>query len=250
VDDRAKVYVVGAGPGDPDLLTRKALKVLIGADVVIYDRLVSPEILSLANPSAQLIYAGKSYGHQEEVQSEIFACFLRLAHSARTIVRLKSGDPMVFGRGGEELDFLVRHGFEVELVPGVSAAIAAPGLAGIPLTLRGVAASFAVVAGHRESVEELDWSAFKHVDTLVVLMGVQQRVAIACGLIAKGRTAQTPVAFIENASTDRERIVETTLGEVALGRVDVEAPSVFVIGEVVRMRARMKRLRIVEEVVR
>ena len=248
MDDRAKVYVVGAGPGDPELLTRKAMRALLDADVVIYDRLVSPEILSLVNPSAQLIYAGKAYGHQEEVQSEIFACFLRLAHSAKVIVRLKSGDPMVFGRGGEELDFLVRHGFDVEMIPGVSSAIAAPGLAGIPLTMRGVASSFAVVAGHRESVEETDWNALRHIDTLVILMGVQHRVAIACGLIAKGRTAQTPVAFVENASTERERIVETTLGEVALGRTDVEAPAVFVIGEVVRNRARMKRLRMVEEV--
>ena len=248
MDNRAKVFIVGAGPGDPDLLTRKALKVLQLADVVIYDRLVSAEVLALANPEAQLIYAGKDYGQQEEIQNEIFAWFLRLAHSAKVIVRLKSGDPMVLGRGGEELDFLNRHGFTVELVPGVSSAIAAPGLAGIPLTMRGVAASFAVVAGHRESLDEIDWSTFRKIDTLVVLMGVQQRVAIACGLIAKGRGAHEPVAFIENASLENERVVESTLGEVALGRTDVSPPAVFVIGEVVRLRSQMKRLRMAEAV--
>lgn len=248
MDGRAKVFIVGAGPGDPDLLTRKALTVLQRADVVIYDRLVSTEILSLVNPNAELIFAGRDSAQQDDIQDEIFAWFLRLAHSARNIVRLKCGDPMVFGRGGEELDFLNRHGFPVELIPGVCSAIAGPALAGIPVTLRGVAGSFAVVAGSQESLEETDWSAFKKIDTLIVLMGVHNRVAIACGLIAKGRSAQEPVAFVENASLNHERVVESTLGDVALGRVDVEPPAVFVIGEVVRLRSQMQRLKLAEAV--
>jgi len=234
----AKVYLVGAGPGDPELLTRKAQRVLEQADAVIYDRLVSPEILALANPRAKLIYAGKRQGQQEEIQAEIFDWILRLGNDARTIVRLKSGDPMVFGRGGEELEFLVANGFDAEVVPGISSALAAPALAGIPVTYRGVAASFSVIAGHRQSLTALDWSIYRGVDTLIVLMGVEYRDIIAAALMEQGRTADHPVAFIEHASTDRERVVEATLGAVARGTVAVEAPAVFVIGEVVRLRIR------------
>lgn len=235
-----KVYLVGAGPGDPDLLTRKALRVLSLADVVIYDRLVGREILTLANPRAILIDGGKRYGEQAETQDAIHCAFLR--YGDRTIVRLKGGDPMVFGRGGEELDFLVRNGFDVELVPGVSSAIAAPALAGIALTYRGVATSFAVVAGHRESVCALDWSAYAGIDTLVVLMGVEFRDLIAGSLISAGRPASQPVAFVTQASTNRERYVESTLGDVAKGSVPVEAPSVMVIGEVVSLRTPWRQM--------
>lgn len=234
-----KVYLVGAGPGDPDLLTRKAQRLLDLADVVIYDRLVSREILALANPLAILVDGGKRYGRQEEIQAEIHRAFLR--HRHRTIIRLKGGDPMVFGRGGEELAFLVEHGFDVELIPGVSSAIAAPALAGIPLTYRGVAASFAVIAGHRQSVCSIDWAAHRGIDTLVVLMGVEFRDVIAGSLIAAGRPAGQPVAFLTEASTDRERYVESTLGVVARGSVEVGSPSVMVIGEVVRLRTPWKQ---------
>lgn len=236
----AKVYLVGAGPGDPDLLTRKALRVLEQADVIIYDRLVSAETLALANPAAVLLYAGKRQGEQAQVQEQIFAWILQYVHRARTIVRLKSGDPMVFGRGGEELEFLARHGLCAEVVPGISSALAAPALAGIPLTFRGVAASFAVIAGHRESLTRLDWAAYKGVDTLVILMGVEYRDIIAQALMEQGRPAAQPVAFIENASTGREQIVTATLGEVARRKVEVEAPAIFLIGEVVRLRTRIQ----------
>lgn len=234
-----KVYLVGAGPGDPDLLTRKALRLLDQAEIVIHDRLVSREILALVNSRSILIDGGKRYGEQEEVQSEIHRAFLRYRH--RVIVRLKAGDPMVFGRGGEELAYLANHGFDVEVVPGVSSAIAAPALAGIPLTYRGVAASFAVVAGHRQSVCALDWSAYRGVDTLVVLMGVEFRDVIAGSLIAAGRPVDQPVAFVTEASTKSERCVASTLAAVARGGVDVEAPSVMVIGEVVRLRTAWNR---------
>ncbi len=237
----AKVYLVGAGPGDPDLLTRKALRLLEQADVILYDRLVSAEVLALANPHATLIYAGKQQGQQDEIQNEIFDWILNLAQSAHTIVRLKSGDPMVFGRGGEELDFLSRHGIEAEVVPGISSALAAPSLAGIPVTHRGVAASFSVIAGHRQTLSSLDWSAFKGVDTLIVLMGVEHRDVIAHTLIEHGRPPDQPVAFLENVSTDRERCVESTLDLVSRGKVEVRAPAVMVIGEVVRHRMRTLR---------
>jgi uroporphyrin-III C-methyltransferase len=250
VADTAKVYLVGAGPGDPDLLTRKAARVLSEAEAVIYDRLVSAEILALANPKATFIHAGKQRGQQEEVQAEIYAWYLRLRDLPGPIVRLKSGDPMIFGRGGEELEFLARHGFEVEVVPGISAVTAAPALAGIPLTFRGVAASFTVVAGHRQSVQELDWRAYRHVDTIVVLMGVDHRAIIAANLINAGRPAAEPVAFVQRVSTDRERVIESTLEKVAHGEVDVEAPAVFVVGEVVRLRTSMRLRSTIEAVKR
>jgi uroporphyrin-III C-methyltransferase len=244
----AKVYLVGAGPGDPDLLTVKALRILQHADVILYDRLVSDEILALANPQARLIDVGKQQGQQEEIQSEIFTWILRLGRSTRTIVRLKSGDPMVFGRGGEELEFLAQHGIDAEVVPGLSSALAAPALAGIPVTYRGVAASFSVIAGHRQSLTTLDWSVYQDVDTLIILMGVEHRDVIAHTLIEQGRPASQPVAFLENASTSRERVVETTLELVARRQVEVKAPAVMVIGEVVRHRTAMRRAMLQEAV--
>ena len=197
----AKVYLVGAGPGDPDLLTRKAIRVLERADVIIHDRLVSAEVLALARPDAIFVYAGKWHGQQEEIQAEIYANILHYVNKVDTIVRLKSGDPLIFGRGGEELEFLAQHCIESEVVPGLSSALAAPALVGIPLTYRGVAASLAIVAGHRQSLAELDWSTYRGVDTLVVLMGVEHRKQIAEALLAEGRPADQLVAFIEHAST-------------------------------------------------
>jgi uroporphyrin-III C-methyltransferase len=236
----AKVYLVGAGPGDPDLLTRKAIRVLEQADVVIHDRLVSAEVLALAKPDAIFVYAGKWHGQQQEIQAEIYANILHYVNKVDTIVRLKSGDPLIFGRGGEELEFLAQHCIESEVVPGLSSALAAPALAGIPLTYRGIAASLAIIAGHRQSLAELDWSVYRGVDTLVILMGVEHRDLIASALLAEGRPGSQPVAFIEHASTTREHVVEATLRDVARGKTKVEAPAVIVIGEVVRLRAGIK----------
>ncbi len=152
-----KVYLVGAGPGDPDLLTLKALRILQLADVVIHDRLVSREILALIK-HALVIDGGKRQGQQERIQNRINELTVRYARQGRTVVRLKSGDPMIFARGAEEWEFLRRHGVDVEIVPGVSSAIAVPSLAGIPPTRRGIAASFAAIAGHRQNVISVDWS--------------------------------------------------------------------------------------------
>ncbi len=237
---RGKVYLAGAGPGDPELITLKTLRILQNADVIIYDRLVSAEVLAQANPAATYIYAGKAQGQQEQIQAEIFEWILRYADSADVIVRLKSGDPGVFGRCGEELEFLASHGIEAEVVPGISSALAGPMSAGIPLTYRGVAGSFAVIAGHREGLTSLDWSVYRGVDTLVVLMGVEHRDLIARALLDQGRPADLPVAFVEHATTDRERVVESTLAGVAARRVEVSAPAVVVIGEVVRLRSRLR----------
>ena len=233
---RGKVYLVGAGPGDPDLLTVKALRVLRAAEVVLYDRLVAPEILAEAGPDAILIYAGKHGGEQDLVQPWIVEQMVGHARGGRTVVRLKGGDPCVFGRGGEEWQALAEEGIEVEIVPGVSSAIAVPEAAGIPLTFRGVARSFAVVTGQNRHGEETKWADFAAVDTLVILMGVGPRAEIAAALLDAGREATEPAAFIERGTTPEERVVVTTLGEVAAGATTVEAPAVFVVGEVVRVR--------------
>ena len=241
--NKGKVYLVGAGPGDPELLTLKAQRVLREADVVIYDRLVSPEILAMANPEARLIYAGKEQGQQEQIQREIDSLMREHARAGRTVLRLKSGDPMVFGRGAEEWISLAQSGIEVELVPGVSSALAVPALAAVPLTYRGVASSFAVIAGHRQNLSTQNWSRYLHVDTLVILMGVENRRAIARSLIKAGRSTEEPVAFVERGSTEDERVVISRLFEVSRGTVDVQPPAIFVVGQVVRMRRSLMAVR-------
>jgi len=233
-----KVFLVGAGPGDPGLLTVKAARILEAAEVVVYDRLVSAEVLAIA-ANAVLFDGGKRRGEQERIQEEINRLLVYHARAGRAVVRLKGGDPMVFARGAEEWEYLLRHGIEVEVVPGISSALAAPSLAGIPLTFRGVAASFVVIAGHRENFMRTDWRQYARIDTLIVLMGVDNREYIAEALICGGRSASQPVAFIENGATPRERVVEATLSAVAQGRVDVNSPAVFVIGDVVRLRTRL-----------
>ncbi|HUP04099.1 MAG TPA: uroporphyrinogen-III C-methyltransferase [Bryobacteraceae bacterium] len=231
-----KVYLIGAGPGDPELLTVKALRILERAQVVVHDRLVSREILRLA-PHATLIDGGKRRGEQAQIQDYINQTLIRHARLCHTVVRLKAGDPMVFGRGAEEWEFLLAHGIDVEVVPGVSSALAVPALCGIPLTCRGIAASFAVIAGHREQFMRTEWPQYAHIDTLVVLMGVENREYIAESLIRTGRSPLQSVAFIENGTTERERVVETNLSAVAAGLVEVQPPAVLVIGEVVRLRS-------------
>ncbi len=233
---KGKVYLVGAGPGDTELLTLKAVKALEQAEVVLYDRLVSSRVLDLAPPHAEQIYVGKFHGEQQQVQQRILELLLHYARQGKTVVRLKGGDPLVFGRGGEEWLFLREHGIPVELVPGITSAIAVPGLAGIPLTFRGLSASFAVVTGHCQDGREQDWSQLARVETLVILMGVEQRERIAQALIAAGRDPEEPVAFIERGTTPEERVLCSTLAKVAHGRVTVDPPAVFVVGPVVKLR--------------
>ncbi len=231
-----KLYLIGAGPGDPELLTLKAARILRTCDVIVYDRLVSAEVLSFARSDAERIYAGKHAGEQACAQSRIFELIRSRASQGKTIARLKGGDPLVFGRGAEEWLFALDHGIQVELIPGVTSAVSVPGLAGIPLTFRGVSESFAVITGHcREGLAQ-EWSKYAAIDTLIILMGAANRGFIAKGLIAAGRDSSQPVAFIERGTLDYERIIESTLAAVAAGEVEVTSPAVFVIGEVVRLR--------------
>ena len=230
-----RICLVGAGPGRADLLTVRAAQLLAQAGAVLYDRLVSPEVLSLCAPEAEFHFVGKSEGEQEAIQRSIYSLLENCAARHSLVVRLKGGDPMVFGRGGEEWAWLADRGYEVEVVPGVSSAIAVPSLAGVPPTFRGIAGGFAVVAGHRAAACQ-DWAAYARIETLIVLMGVEHRAENASCLISHGRPATEPVAFIENGSTPRERTVVTTLGEVSAGQTTVSAPAVMVVGEVVRLR--------------
>lgn len=237
-----KLYLIGAGPGNPDLLTIKAARVLGQCDVVLYDRLVGPDILALARPGAELIYVGKHEGEQESIQNRIFSLILEHALAGKTVARLKGGDPLVFGRGAEEWALALDHGIPVELIPGVTSAISVPGLAGIPLTYRDVSEGFTVIAGHRSRGHYPDWAAYARIDTLVVLMGVKNRAFIAQTLIDAGRDPNQPVAFIERGATPSERTLVSDLQSVAKGAVEVENPAVFVIGEVVRLRDKLKQI--------
>ena len=234
-----KLYLIGAGPGDPELLTLKAVRCLQACDVVLHDRLVNPEILKFAKTGAQIINVGKHEGEQEHTQSHILDLIQVHARKGKVIGRLKGGDPLVFGRGAEEWAFALKHGIEVELVPGVSSAIGVPGLVGIPLTYRRVSQSFAVITGHCHEGTAQEWQRYAAVDTLVILMGVRNRAFIAASLIAAGRSRSEPVAFVQRGTLAGEKVVESTLGAVAEGTVEAHSPAVFVIGEVVNVRSRL-----------
>ena len=225
------ISLIGAGPGDPELLTIRGLRRLQAADVVVHDALVGTGVLALARPDAELIDVGKRPGAPvpQELINELL---IQLARSGRNIVRLKGGDPFVFGRGGEEALALIRAGLDFEVVPGVSSVIAAPAAAGIPVTHRGVSASFTVVTGHRQRGEAaVNWHALAQVGgTIVVLMGVAKRGAIAAALIEGGLAEETPVAAIRHATSAEQHIVRCALSELA--DAAVESPATIVIGAV------------------
>lgn len=234
---RGKVYLVGAGPGDPKLLTLRAAELLAKADIVIYDRLVGSSILKLAPKVAKKVYVGKRSGKHEVPQDKINELLVKAASEARTVVRLKGGDPFLFGRGGEEAEVLQENGIDFELVPGVTSAIATPEYAGIPLTHRDYASSVAVVTGHRagDSGIPVKWDKLASaVDTIVVLMGMESLDAIVQKLIAGGLDPKLPVAVVEQGTTKRQRVfisrLDTIVGETK--KNDVKPPAVVVIGRV------------------
>lgn len=233
------VYLVGAGPGDPGLITVRGCDLLRRADVIAYDRLVSEEVLAEATPRAELVSVGKTRGCHAMPQAEIGALLVDRARRGLEVVRLKGGDPFVFGRGGEEIEALAAAGIPFQIVPGVSSALAAPAAAGIPLTRRGVSASFAVVSGHDEDAA-LAWAPrASAVDTLVILMGVKSLAWMAALVVEQGRSADTPVAVISRATTRHQRVVIGTLKDIAARAAAVEAPAVVVIGAVVDLARRV-----------
>lgn len=241
-----KVYLVGAGPGDPGLLTLRAHELLVMADCVIYDYLVNPELLRYARADAETIYVGKRGTEISWTQGEINRLLIEKAREHRLVVRLKGGDPFIFGRGGEEAEALVDAGIEWEVVPGVSAGASVAAYAGIPVTHRGVSSSVAFVTGHEDPTKPHSAIRWEHLangaDTLVFFMGVANVREISRQLTANGRAADTPVAVIRWGTYENQEIYVSDLAGVAelVERERVKAPAMIVVGEVVRLRERLQ----------
>ena len=240
------VSLVGAGPGDPGLITVAGAEALARAEVVVYDRLANPCLLDLAPEDAERVFVGKGPKAHTMSQDEINALLVERALAGRRVVRLKGGDPFVFGRGGEEAEVLAAAGIPFDVVPGVSSAVAAPAYAGIPVTHRGLAASVAFVTGHEDPAKEeqdVDWARIATaVDTLVLLMGVGQLAQITERLIAGGRAPSTPAALIEWGTLPRQRVITGTLGDIVARAAGAEIgpPAVAVVGEAVRLRETLR----------
>ena len=233
-----KVYLVGAGPGDPDLLTLKGKNCLEQAEVILYDRLVSAELLEHAVQSAELIYVGKQAGKHCANQREIEELLVRKAREGKMVVRLKGGDPFVFGRGGEEAAALKRAGIPYEIVPGISSAIAAPAYAGIPVTHRSFASSVAIVTGHTRRNNQVKWGELtRSVDTLVILMGLDNLREIMNRLLESGCEPQRPVALIHAATRPSQKSLLGTVQTIAdlADQAKFQSPTVIVVGEVARL---------------
>ena len=239
------VWLVGAGPGDPGLLSLLAVHALGQADVVVYDALVDRRILAFARADAMLDYAGKRGGKPSPQQPDISERLIRLARAGRRVLRLKGGDPFVFGRGGEEALALVAAGVPFRVVPGITAAIAGLAYAGIPATHRDTNSAIALVTGHAsdgEVPDGLDWSALaRGAPVLVLYMALKHLAPIAQRLMASGRAPSEPVAVVSKATTEDQRVLETTLARAAedVAAARIEPPAIIVVGEVVRLRARL-----------
>ncbi len=239
-----KVFLVGAGPGDPGLMTVRGLELLRKADVVVYDRLVNRSLLEEAPVDAIRIFAGKSSGSHSLPQEEINDLLAQYARRGQQVVRLKGGDPFVFGRGGEEAEALARAGIMFEIVPGVSSALAAPAYAGIPVTDRRFSSSFAVVTGHEDPSKQrspVHWERLATaVDTIVILMGLKALPQIVARLVAHGRSPETPVALIRWGTTNIQETVTGTLADITGKATSLEPPVVVVIGDVVMLRDQLR----------
>ncbi len=234
------VWLVGAGPGDPALLTIGALHALRQADTVVHDALVDDRILALANPDAELIYAGKRGGKPSPKQPDISARLVTLAREGRKVLRLKGGDPFLFGRGGEEALALVGAGIPFRVIPGITAAIGGLAYAGIPMTHRATATAVTFVTGHNLSgavPDDLDWTALANgAQVLIFYMALKHIDEIVDRLIAGGARPESPAALIAHATTGRQQIVETTLADAKQAAVGITPPALFMVGEVVRLR--------------
>ncbi|WP_019241197.1 MULTISPECIES: uroporphyrinogen-III C-methyltransferase [Bacillus] len=237
-----KVYLVGAGPGDPKLLTIRALECIEQADVIAYDRLVNPEILTYAKKDAEIIFCGKLPGKHAFIQEEIHRLLVEKALAGKTVTRLKGGDPCVFGRVGEEAEILAEQGIYYEIVPGVTSGIAAPAYAGIPVTHRDYASSFAMVTGHgraNKGQDHINWQALAQgIDTIAFYMGMGNLPYICESLITHGRDIQTPAAVIEWGTTKRQRTVTGTLENIyeLAEEAGLNHPAIFLVGDVIKIR--------------
>ena len=238
-----KVYLTGAGPGDVELLTVKALKAIQKADVIIYDRLANPEILKEVKENAELIFVGKEKGNhtvpQEEINEIIYQCALKYEH----VVRLKGGDPFVFGRGGEEALYLKERNIKFEIIPGITSAISVPAYAGIPVTNRGITPSFRVVTGHRKSSDNManiNWASFIENETIVFLMGLHNIQLIVENLLKVGKPKDYPCAIISKGTTKDQKVVVGTLDDIISKSKEAVSPAIIIVGEVVKLREELR----------
>ena len=242
----ANVYLVGAGPGDPGLITVKGQECIKNADIIIYDYLASPALLKHASKSAELIYVGKKGGDHTLSQDEINALIIEKAKTGSTVCRLKGGDPFIFGRGGEEAEVLVKKGISFEVVPGVTSAVAAAAYAGIPLTHRKLTSTVAFITGHEDPYKEessIDWESLaKGIGTLVFFMGVKNLPDITQKLIANGKLPETPVAVIRWGTTPNQQTVTGTLDNISnrVKKAGLKSPAIIAVGEVVSLRPLLK----------
>lgn len=240
-----KVYLIGAGPGDPKLLTIKAAEAIAASDVIIYDYLVNPEILSHTQRGAEFIYAGKRAGEASISQSEINQILIDRAISGQVVARLKGGDPFIFGRGGEEAEALVEAGIAWEVVPGISSGIAAAAYAGIPLTHRNYSSSVAFLTGHHKAHRQFDWRSAAYIaDTLVIFMCAETIAEIARALLSGGRHSSTPIAIIRWGTYEDQQVFTGTLAEIADKEIDLESigitsPAIAIVGEVVSLKDKL-----------
>ena len=239
----SKVYLTGAGPGDIELLTLKAARVIKEADVIIYDRLANPEILEMAKNGCEFVYVGKEDGRHIMPQDDINETIYQNALKYENVVRLKGGDPFVFGRGGEEAFYLYQRDIKFEIIPGITSAISAPAYAGIPVTHRGVAVSFRVVTGHEspnKKTSQIPWDNFKTDDTIIFLMGLHNLVKISKKLIEIGKATDFPVAVISKGTKKEQTVVVGTLENIVQKAKDVPTPALIVVGRVVELREQLK----------
>lgn len=243
-----KVYLVGAGPGDPELITVKGLRCIKEADVILYDRLVNNELLTFAKPDAEMIFCGKMPDSHVLQQETINHLLVKHAKKGKVVTRLKGGDPFVFGRGGEEAETLANNGIEFEVIPGITSGIAAPAYAGIPVTHRDYGSSFAIVTGHRKNNEadNIKWEALaKGIDTIAIYMGVKNLPYIQKQLLTYGKHPDTPAALIQWGTLKEQKTVVSTLREVnnAAQSAGIENPCMVIIGEVVAMHEKISWLK-------
>ncbi|MFX4233137.1 uroporphyrinogen-III C-methyltransferase [Aliarcobacter butzleri] len=234
-----KVYLTGAGPGDVELLTLKAVKAIQNADILIYDRLVNPEILELAKKECELIYVGKEDKKHTLPQEDINELIYQASLKYENVVRLKGGDPFVFGRGAEEALYLKQRGIKFEIIPGITSAIAVPAYAGIPVTHRGLTTSFRVVTGHenpKKKISQIEWETFLNDETIIFLMGYHNIEIISSKLLSLGKRKDYPCAIISKGTTTEQKVVVGTLEDIVEKSKDLPTPVMIVIGEVVNLR--------------